>query len=152
MVEEAGGDGEERKTDDKDEAHGGLGEKDTDGTGHKEKQGRVAPFEKNILSSALALRLTPVPTPTPNPEPPTTTLESPTSILLFDAAALNLIPQPEGAENRGPSGHEREEKRKVKKKKKGGRRRKREIDPSATKMPGRRLMTPALVPVALATN
>ena len=141
MGEETGGDDDERKTDDEDEAHGGLGAKDTDGTGHKGKQGCAAPFQKNKLSSASALRLTPVTTPTPNPEPPTAASESPTSVLLFDAAALDLIPRLEDAENRDPNGHEKEKKRKVKKKKKGGGRRKRDPGRSAPKKPGHRPAT-----------
>ena len=143
-------DDEERKTDDEEEAHGGLGAKDTDGTGHKGKQGCCSTISKNNFSSTLALRLTPVPTPTPNPEPPTAASESPTSVLLFDAAALDLIPRLEDAENRDPNGHEKEKKRKVKKKKKGGGRRKRDPGQSAPKKPGRRPATP--VSAALATH
>ena len=90
-------------------------------------------MSKNLLSSTLAPRLTPVPIPTPNPEPPTAASESPTSVLLFDAAALNPIHRPEDAENRDPNGHEKEKKRKVKKKKKGGGRRKRDPGRSAPK-------------------
>ena len=78
---------------------------------------------------------------TPNPEPPTAASESPTSVLLFDAAALNLIPRLEDAENRVPNGHEKEGKRKVKKKKKGGGRRKRDPGRSAPKKPGHRPAT-----------
>ena len=80
-------------------------------------------ISKNLLSSTLAPRLTPVPIPTLDPEPPTAAFESPTSVLLFDATALNLKHQPEDAGNKDPIGHEKEKKRKVKKKKKGGGRR-----------------------------
>ena len=59
----------------------------------------------------------------------------PTSVLLFDATALNLIHQPEGAENKDLNGHEKEKKRKVKKKKKGGGRRKTDPGRSAPKKP-----------------
>ena len=112
-----------KKTNDEDEAHGGLGAKDADGTGHKGKQGSVSTITKNLLSSTLAPCLTPVPTPTLDSEPPTTAFESPTSVLLFDATALNLKHQPEDTGNKDPIGHEKEKKRKVKKKKKGGGRR-----------------------------
>ena len=134
-------DDEERRTVDEEEAHGGLGAKDTDGTGHKGKQGCCSTISKNNFSSTLALRLTPVPAPTPNPEPPTAASESPTSVLLFDAAALDLIPRLEDAENRDPNGHEKEKKRKVKKKKKGGGRGKRDPGRSAPKKPGHRPAT-----------
>ena len=92
------------------------------------------------LSSTLDYYLTPVPTPTPNTEPPTAASESPTSVLLFDAAALNLIHRPEDAENKDPNGHKKEKKRKVKKKKKSGGRRKRDPGRSApnSKEAGRR--------------
>ena len=89
----------------------------------------------------MMLARTPVPAPTPNPEPPTAASESPTSVLLFDAAALDLIPRLEDAENRDPNGHEKEKKRKVKKKKKGGGRRKRDSGRSAPKKPGHRPAT-----------
>ena len=81
----------------------------------------------------MAPCLTPVPTPTLGSEPPTTAFESPTSVLLFDATALNLKHQPEDTGNKDPIGHEKEKKRKVKKKKKGGGRRKRYPGRSAPK-------------------
>ena len=61
-----------------------------------------------------------------------------------DAAALDLIPRPEDAENRDPNGHEKEKKRKVKKKKKGGGRRKTDPGRSAPKKPAGGISTTQL--------
>ena len=96
-------------------------------------------YNRNCTNSRVIPPTTPNFVMYPTESQPSHPAESPTSVLLFDATALNLIHQPEGAENKDPNGHKKEKKRKVKKKKKGGGRRKTEISrPICTKEAGRR--------------